>query len=96
MYPIKFAEQNAELQKPRSMTDEECMPLPCHKTRDGEIISCWRLSWKERFKVLLNGRMWLGVLGGITQPPVWLDPHCPFERPKKRTVKVVEEAPAQA
>lgn len=35
-------------------------------------MSCWRLTWKERIKALLFGKVWLGVLSGFTQPPVWM------------------------
>lgn len=40
---------------------------------DGEqCISCWQMSWRERLSALLFGRVWLSVLSGRTQPPVWL------------------------
>ena len=29
-------------------------------------------TWEERIKALLFGRVWLSVLSGRTQPPVWL------------------------
>ena len=71
MKPMKFKEQTTVLSKPASMTDEECMPLPVFS--DGEqCISCWKLSFIERFKVLFFGRVWLGLYSGKTQPPVWL------------------------
>ena len=54
------------------MTDKECSSLKVYT--DGEVcISCWKLSLKERVKALLYGRVWLGILSGHTQPPVWLD-----------------------
>lgn len=71
MKPIKFEQANKNLLKPESMTDEECSSLWVYN--DGrECISCWRLTWKERIKALLFGRVWLSVLSGRTQPPVWL------------------------
>lgn len=43
-----------------------------------QVVSGWKLSWAERLKVLLTGRVWLGVLGE-THPPVWLDAgECPL------------------
>lgn len=72
MIPDVFKEANVTLLKPDSMTDEECSSLKVYT--DGEVcISCWKLSLKERIKALLYGRVWLGVLSGHTQPPVWLD-----------------------
>ena len=71
MNPIKFKEANGTLQKPESMTDEECQSLPVF--RDGkQCISCWKLTWKEKLFILLYGRVWLSVFSGNTQPPVWL------------------------
>ncbi len=71
MTPRVFPEANKELQKPPSMTDEECGPLPVYN--DGEqSISCWQMTWRERLAALVFGRVWLGVLFGKTQPPVWL------------------------
>ncbi len=71
MKPIKFKEATKNLLKPENMTDEECSSLWVYN--DGrECVSCWRLAWKERIKALLFGKVWLGVLSGFTQPPVWM------------------------
>lgn len=71
MTPIDFPEKNGDLLKPPNMTDAECASLPCF--RDGtEVISCWAMTWRERFSVLIHGRVWLRVLSGVTQPPVSL------------------------
>lgn len=43
----------------------EYLPLPAFKFRDdrqGRIICCWKLSWKERLAVLFSGRVWQQVL----------------------------------
>lgn len=73
MKPIKFKEQNNELSKPESMTDEECSSLPVFLTDEGTCISCWKASFWDRVKFLFHGKIWLGVVSGTTQPPVWLD-----------------------
>lgn len=40
---------------------------------DGEqCVSCWKMSWRERLSALLVGHVWLNVLGGQTQSPVYL------------------------
>jgi len=58
MKPIEFKEQNCVFAE----NQPEYLPLPVHKTEDGQVISCWRLTWKERFKVLFGGKMWLSML----------------------------------
>ncbi len=72
MKPIEFSEQNKVLQKPNTMTDEECSPLPVW-THEDDCISCWQPSLKERVSILLFGRVWLNVYGmDGTQPPAWV------------------------
>lgn len=29
---------------------------------DGQMVFCWKLSWRERFKLLVTGRLWHAVL----------------------------------
>lgn len=72
MKPIIFKESNKDLLKPQGMTDAECGSLPVF-TDGQQCVSRWQLTWKERFQILFFGRIWLGVLSGQTQPPVWLD-----------------------
>lgn len=77
MKPTKFDQQTDELQRPPSMTDEECAPLPVF--RDGQVcISCWRGTWWDRLRFLFTGRVWLWVHMGRTQPPVYVGTDCPF------------------
>lgn len=46
--------------------------LPLHYWSDNEqCVSCWRLSVKERIKLLFSGRVWLGVRTK-KQPPVFV------------------------
>ena len=73
MKPEEFKEQHIVLQKPQSMTDEECGTLGVHRTEDGQCISKWKASFRDRVKFLFHGTIWLGVVSGKTQPPVWLD-----------------------
>jgi DNA polymerase-3 subunit epsilon len=72
MKPMGFPEQTKVLQRPPSMSDEECAPLPVWS--DGSMcMSLWRPSWRERLSMLLFGRVWLFVVSGESQPPVALD-----------------------
>jgi hypothetical protein len=73
MKPIHFKEATITLGKPSSMTSEECGNLPIFQTNDGTNVSCWRAPFWERVKFLFHGKIWLGVLSGATQPPVWVD-----------------------
>jgi len=69
MKPMKFAESNKVLTKPKGMTDKECGPL--HVYSDGKhCISLWKLTFAERVKGLLFGNLWLYIWSGETQPPV--------------------------
>jgi hypothetical protein len=58
MMPIEFAEKNCVFAKDQP----EYLPLPAHKTSEGEVISCWSLNLRERFKIFWIGRVWLRVL----------------------------------
>ena len=71
MKPIKFHEQNYTLNKPESMTDKECQSLPCFIDGD-QIISKWKMTWKERLSALFRGTVWLSVNSRLSQPPVYL------------------------
>ena len=84
MRPIDFKQSTKVLQRPSTMTDKECASLPVWC--DGEqCVSCWKPSFKERVKILFGGKVWLGVLSGKTQPPVFVSGE-----------KVFEEAPIKA
>ena len=79
MKPIEFKQQTIVLQKPSSMSDEECSPLAIHQTENGECISCWTATLKERIKFLFTGRIWLWVVSGRAQPPVYVGIETPFK-----------------
>jgi hypothetical protein len=72
MEPVKFTEANKNLLKPSEMTDEECASLWVFS--DGQqCVSRWRLTLRDRLRVLWYGHVWLSVHSGFTQPPVRLD-----------------------
>lgn len=74
MKPKHFKESNVELRKPSNMTDEECGSLHIFQDENtNTCISLWTVPFWERLKFLFHGHIWLGVLSGHTQPPVWLD-----------------------
>ena len=72
MDPIKFKEATVQLSKPKSMSDDECGSLWIYQ-QNNECIPCWTVSLWHRFKFLFHGKIWIGILSGNTQPPIWLD-----------------------
>lgn len=72
METIKFKEANKNLKKPSSMTDDECKSLWVY-TDGKQCISCWKVPFWKRVKMLFHGNVWLSILSGTTQPPVWVD-----------------------
>lgn len=76
MKPVGFKYANQELVGPEEAEYSENVegvdPLPIWT--DGEqCVSCWKLSFKERLAALVFGRVWLAVLSGRTQPPVYVE-----------------------
>jgi hypothetical protein len=59
MKTIEFPEHN----KVYAKDQKEYNPLPVHDRHNyaGEQVSCWELTWKERFKVLFSGKIWLSM-----------------------------------
>lgn len=72
--PIEFEHQKTVLQPSGKEYSENVTgvdPLPVWT--DGEqCVSCWKMSWRERLSALIFGRVWMAVLSGYTQPPVWI------------------------
>ncbi len=60
MEPIKFKEQNCTFAKDQP----EYRPLPAMKDDgpEGQVVSCWELSFKERIKILFTGKMWMSLM----------------------------------
>ncbi len=57
MKPIKFPEHNCVYAEDQP----DYIPLPVYKVHEspqGEAISCWKLSWRERIKLLFTGKLW--------------------------------------
>jgi hypothetical protein len=60
MKPIEFKYQNVVFAKDQP----EYQPLPALRIEgpEGHVISCWRMSFKERVKVLFTGVVWLNLM----------------------------------
>lgn len=70
MKPIEFEGMN----RVYAENQPEYLPLPVRKAEDGEVVSCWKLTWWERVKVLITGKMWFACLT-FNQP---LQPQLPM------------------
>ena len=72
MKPVNFKESTKELKKPSSMRDDECSSL--HVWSDGnQCVSKWKPTFIERIRIAFGAAIWMGIFGGSSQPPVWLD-----------------------
>ena len=60
MKPKQFPEANVTFAKDQP----EYQPLPAFKNKSpqGEVITCWDLSFRERLRVLFKGEIWLSLL----------------------------------
>lgn len=67
--PIEFPEANHTLTAPEGR--EDVKPLLVWKGED-VIISCWKLTWRERWIAFVTGKVWLWVMSQTTQPPVYI------------------------
>lgn len=75
MNPIQFKQVNVTFAKDQP----EYQPLPAFRTEDGQVVSCWRMTFKERLRVLFTGKVWLLLLT-YNHPlqPQWLTVFDPF------------------
>ena len=60
MKPIEFKEQNVVFAK----NQDPYLPLPAYQDdiQGGRIFHCWKLSLRERIKILFTGRLWINIL----------------------------------
>lgn len=60
MVPVRFPEANVTFAE----NQPEYQPLPAFRNPGGhgEVISCWKLSWRERLRLLITGRLWCSLL----------------------------------
>lgn len=65
MESIEFPEQTMVWAK----NQPPYRPLPAY-VNDEETISCWKLTWRERLRVLFTGQLWLRQMnfGAPLQP----------------------------
>ena len=73
MRPVQFKHAIGELHPSgKQYSDNVTSVEPLPVWTDGEqCVSCWQMSWRERLCALLFGRVWIAVLTGQTQPPIY-------------------------
>ena len=78
MKPVEFTEQNHVFKKPEAMTDEQCTSLPVRVLEDGTSVSCWEVTTDELIEISQTRRVYVGVIFGGKQPPIWVAAENPF------------------
>lgn len=60
MKPIKFPECNATFAEDQP----EYQPLHAFRSpeKEGYVISCWKLSFTERIRMLITGKLWVSLM----------------------------------
>jgi hypothetical protein len=77
MKPIKFKGSNIIFAENQT----EYLPLPAWKDDNGLVISCWKLTLKERIRLCFIGKIWLRILT-FNNPlqPQRMDINYPFKK----------------
>lgn len=80
MTPIAFEGSNVVIAKDQP----EYLPLPAY-VDNSETITCWKLTWKERFKIFFTGILWFRQMNyGDPLQPQLPTLNYPFVRLKRR------------
>lgn len=58
MQLTEFAGQNITIAKDQP----EYIPMPAYIAADGTVTCCWRLTWRERLRLLRSGVIWHQIL----------------------------------
>ena len=70
--PTDFHGSNAVLDRPPTMTDDECEAinvfLGTNENGLPAVVSCWKVTMEELEEINKTGRIWL-VIMGATMPP---------------------------
>lgn len=82
MEPIEFKEQN----KVYAKNQPEYLPLPVYEDNEqgGRVFHCWKLTFLEKVKIVLTGKLWINVLHfGNPLQPIRPMVESPFDKIKK-------------
>ena len=88
---VEFSEQTVVIAK----NQPEYYPMPAYQVPNdphGQIFTCWQLTWKERFQLLLSGKIWQSILT-FNKPvqPQLLDVKKPFMCTQKHHIGGIEK-----
>ena len=75
MKPAAFKLANKTLQpsdKVYSTNVDDVKPLQIWSD-DEQCVSLWKMTWRERISALFFGCVWIAVLSGRTQPPIYAE-----------------------
>lgn len=81
MKPTNFKQSTKVLQRLSTMAESECQSLPVWFDSK-QCVSAWKPSPRERLNILFGGKVWLGVMSGNTQPPVFISGKTVFTKVK--------------
>lgn len=81
MHPVKFSQVTTVWAKDQP----EYRALPAY-SNDRETVTCWALTWRERFRLLMTGRLWLRQCNfGAPLQPQLPTVESPFVTPRETT-----------
>lgn len=58
MTPTRFPGCNVTL----GADQPQYRPLPAYRSADGRVLTCWRLTLRERIRILLGYKLWITQL----------------------------------
>ena len=60
--PVPRGDGQRWLQVVYAKDQPEYIPLPAVRNDTGTVVTCWKLSWRERLEALICGRVYLTML----------------------------------
>jgi len=74
--PVDFPEKNIQIE-----TEIKDFDFPAHATVGGDIVTCWKISFWGRVKLLFCGRLWVRVkTNNLPVHFFWLYTQKPFHK----------------
>lgn len=83
-HAIGFTQANFIFQRPQGMTAEQCSSLEVYRDANYSI-SKWQFSDEEIEELKKNGgKVFIMIMMGGAQPPVYITPIVPFDQPQPK------------
>lgn len=61
-HKCEFPEEMAKYQWEHDETEQNMFADAKHRYHTGQVVCCWKLTWRERFKILWSGLLWHEIL----------------------------------